>query len=215
MLKGILFDLDGTLIDSLSLTFDGFNHALEAIGEKRRTPPEIMAHFGAGEGPIFVKLVGPARAEAAYPVYRRYVDENLGRAPLHRGALALLDQVRDAKVPTAIVTGRGWETTQTILNHHGLMNRFVTVVADDHVTASKPAPEGILLALGRMGLTAAEAMYVGDTPSDLLAARRAGTRGVAALWDLLVDREAIEAQRPHHQAAEPAGVWEYFVSENR
>ena len=212
--KGILFDLDGTLVDSLSMTFDAFNHGIQVAGSTTKTPDEIMAHFGMGEDAIFERLVGKEKAAMAYEACVSYTDAHLPETPLHSGVLELLTQFKTARVPMSIVTGRSWNTTELILRHHGILSDFVTVIAHDHVNSGKPSPEGLELALSRMKLTAAETCYVGDSPMDIQAARRAGMEGIAALWDRLATRERFEAlpahHRPHHWTEHPAQVWDYF-----
>lgn len=212
MLKGIVFDLDGTLVDSLSLTFDAFNRGIVQQGGQIHTPQQLMAHFGPGEDKIFLKILGSkSKAEKAYLACREYLDENLHRCPLHEGVLDLLDHFKNAGVPMSIFTGRSWNTTEVILKHHGLLDRFVTVVANDHVDHPKPSPEGLYLALKRMALQPGEALFVGDSPVDILAARSAGALGVAALWDLLADRGLLERHQPHHWAEKPKElirIWE-------
>lgn len=210
MLKGIVFDLDGTLVDSLSATFDAFNHGITQMGGRRHTPAEIMEYFGPGEREIFAQIVGRERAPRAYELCKAYMDENLGRAPLHGGVEELLENLKAAGVPISIVTGRSWDTTELILKHHRLLDRFVTVVANDHVDSPKPSPEGIRLALGRMRLEPSEVFYVGDSWVDIRAARSAGCPGVAALWDLMAAREHLAPHDPHHWAEKPAEIWELW-----
>ena len=211
MLKGIVFDLDGTLVDSLSVTFDGFNHAFLKLGSRKHTPQEIMKHFGVGERQIFAQMVGEANADAAYTLFTEYMTHAMGRVPMHSGAREVLEFVKSCQIPTAIVTGRGWTTTEIILKHHGILDQFITVVAHDHVKAGKPSPEGILLALSRMKLAPSEVMYVGDNWADTKAARAAGSISVAALWDHLADRSEIAPHEPHHWAEHPRDIlkiWE-------
>jgi pyrophosphatase PpaX len=205
-LQGLIFDLDGTLADSLSATFDAFNHGITSQGGRRHTPAELMAHFGPGEGEIFARILGPEKAVTAYAACREYLDQNLGRVPLHQGVPELLEELKTRGVPVSIVTGRSWNTTELILRHHGLLDRFVTVIANDHVGSPKPSPEGIRLALARMGLEPSNAAYVGDTWVDIRAARSAGTLSVAATWDLLADPKSLGLHDPHHWAERPGDV---------
>lgn len=210
MLKGIVFDLDGTLVDSLSATFDAFNHGIVSLGGRKHTPQEIMSHFGPGEGEIFARILGPDKADAAYRASREYMDANLHRVPLHEGVAELLDVLKSRSIPISIFTGRSWNTTEMILRHHGLLDRFVTVVANDHVDFPKPSPAGLHLALGRMNLDPAQVLYVGDSEVDIRAAHSAGSNGVAALWDLMADRTALERHTPHHWAESPGRVLEIY-----
>jgi HAD superfamily hydrolase (TIGR01509 family) len=211
VLKGILFDLDGTLVDSLSATFESFNRGIEAVGGRRLTPQEILKHFGGGEAGIFARIVGPDKADTAFAACRAYVDEHLADVPLHAGVPELLERLHGAGVPTGIFTGRSWETTELILRHHGLLDRFRTVITSDHVSQPKPAPEGIHTALRRMGLEPHDVIYVGDTWMDLRAAQLAGAGAVAALWDLLADRRVLESFSPHHLCEKPDEVWSLWM----
>ena len=211
MLKGILFDLDGTLVDSLSTTFDAFNHAILECGGKKHTPEQIMAHFGLGEGQIFARLVGDHNAQRAYDAHHEYLLKNMDQVPLHEGVEELLEKLREAGVPLSIVTGRSWATTETILKHHRLLDQFVTVIANDHVGQPKPSPEGLEMAIKRMNLKPSEVIYVGDSSMDILAARAAGMLGVAALWDWLSEKKNLESVKPHHWADKPSDVWELWL----
>jgi HAD superfamily hydrolase (TIGR01509 family) len=207
-IKGIVFDLDGTLVDSLATTFDAFNHGIVLCGGRRHTPDEIMEYFGPGEAEIFAQIVGPERAEEAYAACRAYLDENINRVPLHAGVGVLLNELKARRIPISIVTGRSWNTTEVILKHHGILGDFVTVIANDHVERPQPAPLGIQLALSRMKMQPSEIVYVGDSHVDIMAARAAGSRAVAALWDRVASRERLAVYDPHHWATHPSQLLE-------
>lgn len=211
-LKGIVFDLDGTLVDSLGVTFDAFNHAICTLGGRPHTPSEIMEHFGTGEVEIFSAILqNPAQAQPAYAEYRRYIDENLARIPLHEGIGELLETLKSVGIPISIFTGRSWKPTETILGHHRLLDRFVTVVANDHVKAPKPSPEGLLLALNRMQVAPSDALFVGDMVADIKAAHAGGTRSAAVIWDQLASREELETHSPHYWAEHPRELLEVIL----
>jgi len=207
MLKGIVFDLDGTLIDSLPVTLNGFNSIFEKLGEKRRSPAEIMSHFGLGEDKIFEKILGSEKSSSAYDLFKQYTQDHLSDIVLHDGVSELLNQIKAHQVPTAIVTGRSWSTTEVILRHHGILDSFLAVIAHDHVTQPKPSPEGIHLALKQLKLKPEEIVYVGDSVVDVLASHSAGARSIAALWDGLIHQEALNLQKPHYLAQNPLDVW--------
>lgn len=210
MLKGIIFDLDGTLVDSLSTTFDAFNHAFVRHGVRKHTPAEIVKYFGAGENKIFSQMLGPEKGPLAYHTCRAYMDANRHLVPLHNGIGDLLDLLKEKNIPISICTGRTWSTTEIILDHLGLMERFVTVIAYDHVSKPKPAPEGLILAMKKMDLSPEDTMFVGDSNFDIVAGRAAGVHSVGALWDTLTSREALEPYNPHSWAQTPSDVWDIF-----
>jgi HAD superfamily hydrolase (TIGR01509 family) len=206
--KGIVFDLDGTLVDSLSATFEAFNHGITQAGMRPHTPAEIMKYFGPGELEIFSAIIGPEKAEAAYATYRAHLSHHIGRVPLHAGVGEMLDDLKARNLPIAIFTGRSWNTTEVILRHHGILDRFVTVIANDHVSAPKPSPEGLKLALSRMKLTPTDALFVGDMAVDMQAARAAGAPSAAALWDVTARREQLAQHQPHYWVNSPRELCE-------
>ena len=213
MLKGVVFDLDGTLVDSLSHSFSAFNHGFTQHGGKFHQPEEIMAYFGPGEGDIFTRVLGTEKAAAAYDSYRKFFDEKIGEMPLHKGVEELLTTLEANRIPFSIFTGRGWDTTELILKHHRILDRFITVVSSDHVNLSKPSPEGLHLALSRMKMQPKEVLFVGDSSQDIRAAHLAKSIGVAALWDSRASREELALQKPHYWAGVPMEIWEIFSAD--
>lgn len=210
-IKGVVFDLDGTLVDSLKTTFEAFNHGIVTLGGKTHTPQEIMKYFGPGEGQIFARILGEEHADRAYQLCREYLDQNLHNVPFHDGVPEMLEAIKSAGLPVSIVTGRSWNTTEVILKHHRMLDRFVTVIANDHVGSPKPSPEGIALALTRMKLAAENSVYVGDSWVDTRAARLAGSHAIAALWDLMANREEIAPHDPHVWASHPREITEVVL----
>lgn len=210
MIKGIVFDLDGTLVDSLGVTFEAFNHGINAFGVRTQTPAEILSHFGPGEVKIIEKFVGPENVKQALKLVIQYFQSNLGRIGLHAGVTELLENLKSKRIPLAIFTGRSHPTTRMILEHHRLTQKFVTVVAHEDVKASKPHPEGLLLAVSRMGLKPDEVLFVGDSAVDLKAAHAAHATSVAAAWDSFTIREELLAEKPHHVIDHVNDLWKLW-----
>ncbi len=196
MLKGILFDLDGTLVNSLHLTFNGFNEVFQTYGQPPKTPQEILRLFGPGEVKIFEKCVGAENAERALAQFVNYTRSRVSEAPLFEGALDALIECEKQGLKVGIVTGRGRESADLILSHHGIRHRFPIVVTHDDVSSSKPSPEGIHLALKHLNLSPEHSVYVGDMWMDVRAAKRAGCRSISATWDHAYDHEAVKLESP-------------------
>lgn len=210
--RGVVFDFDGTLVNSLDVTFEAFNVGIVSQGEKPMSWEDLSRHFGTGEDRIFAAILGEERAPAAFAACRTHIIENMHGIHIHDGVLEMLDALHAHGIATSIFTGRSWPTTELILRHHGWLERFVTVVANDHISHPKPSPEGLLLALERMDLKPQEVLYVGDSPLDVLAARSVGSPSVAALWDERVDQAALRALGPTYLAQYPRDLLQILDS---
>lgn len=214
MLKGIVFDLDGTLVNSLKATFDGFNHTFQAFGAPALTPKEIMTHFGPGEKQIFEKVLGLKCGLKAQQTYHDYTRSRMHESPLFDGVSELLHACQELSLPVSIVTGRGRDGTKIILEHHQIFDRFVSVICHEDVSNSKPSPEGILKAVGAMGLKPSEIAYVGDMWVDIRAAKKAGSLAISVTWDPIHDPEVCKLEEPHLVMNTPYELTSY-IRDNR
>ncbi len=202
-LRGILFDFDGTLADSLGSPMSSYYHALDQLGIQVKTDDDIRKYFGTGADRIFAEIIpDPLLAKKAFRHYLDFNRDKVSDCDWHEGMVDLLNEIQTRKIPTAIVTGRHSEDLEIVASHLGLGEYFSVAICDDHLSKSKPHPEGILLACQKLGLSPSEVLYVGDSKGDLDAARAAGAVAVAALWDktvnvkLLTDHSDYTANRP-------------------
>jgi HAD superfamily hydrolase (TIGR01509 family) len=210
---GIIFDCDGTLVDSLGQAFGSFNFALDQIGEKPRSIDAVKRFFGRSADKIFFAILqDEAKAKTAFEFYMDHQAELAKTTQLHAGIRDLLTILRQEQVPMAIVTGRHELDLDVVLKPHAIADDFVALVADSHLPKPKPAPDGLLLAAERMGLEPANTLYVGDSLIDVQAAHAAGGVAVAALWDQHVKPEEMKQERPAFMAQTPADVWTFFKS---
>jgi pyrophosphatase PpaX len=194
----LLFDLDGTLIDSIGLLLQCMEYAFHD-----RSPAPNTAEWVAGIGtPLRTQLAawcsGPDDVEAMVARYREYQDQHLER--LTTPFPAVLDTLRWAQAeghPTAIVTSKGRGMTARSLAHVGLGDAFDAIVTYEDTDRHKPLPDPVHLALRRLGAGADRAIFVGDSPHDMHAGRAAGVRTAAALWGPF-SREELAAAAPDH-----------------
>ena len=177
----MLFDLDGTLLDSVSVILKAAEEAFGALSiaydenELRKTigiPLRVQAKRFAG-----------ARAEEFVERYRAIYRERQQRdLKLFPGTLQMLDAVKSRGFSTAVVTSKAARVTRMALDQTGIANKFDAVVTADDVQHPKPDPEPILKALEALKTTPEQAIYVGDSLFDVDAAQRAGVAMVGVSW---------------------------------
>ncbi len=167
-IRAVIFDLDGTLIDSMDLVYEAFQISIEDTTGRRPSREEIRQHFGFPESRIIGRMVGPRLARATTEEFHRvYESRHRDRVKIFDGVPELLEQLSSADVILGLVTGKGRRSTEFALKESGLDRRFMVVVTGDDVSHPKPHPEGLLKAIGTLGVRAAEALYVGDAEADI------------------------------------------------
>ena len=194
----LLFDLDGTLIDSIGLLLECMEAAF-ADRERRPTRAEWVAGIGT---PLRAQLAewcdGESDVEQMVGRYRDYQDQHLERlTTAYPAVVDTVQSLRAAGHRTAIVTSKGRIMTGRSLRHVGLADAFDAVITFEETTRHKPLPDPVHLALERLGATADRAFFIGDSPHDMHAGRAAEVTTVAALWGPF-SREELAVATPDH-----------------
>jgi pyrophosphatase PpaX len=178
----ILFDLDGTLIDTNDLIIASFLHTLEKYYPGKYTREDVLPFIGPSLKETFGGL-DPERAEEMTRVYRTY---NLANHDLlvkeFDGVLETMQSLKENGFKIAIVSTKIYATVLQGLKVTKLDSFFDVIVALDHVTKEKPDPEPIYLALEQLGSTPEETIMVGDNYHDILAGKNAGTKTAGVAW---------------------------------
>ena len=183
-LRAVLFDLDGTLIDSIGLIVDAMHHAFEGFDGTVPADSEWMAGIGT---PLYKQLAlyarSPEELEMLRERYRAYQfihhDNVIKEYP---GTTAVLENLHARGLAMGIVTSKGDELAKRGLELTGLAKYLPVVIGADSVTKHKPGPEPVLLAMERLGVNAEESLMVGDSPHDISSGNAAGARTAGALW---------------------------------
>jgi pyrophosphatase PpaX len=194
----VLFDLDGTLLDSIELILSSARYSFQKLG--REWPSDEAWSAGIGI-PLFTMFGQYARDAADVAdfiaAYREYQFANHDR--LIRCYDSVVDTVkvlRDRGHELAVVTSKSEALAMRGLVHVGLASSIDTIVGCDASARHKPDPEPVRIALQRLGCRPEDAVFIGDSVHDIVAGNAAGVTTVAALWGA-GRREEMEPGRPH------------------
>ena len=182
--SAVIFDFDGTLLDTFPAIVVGFNAALTPISGRTYSDAEVIAHFGPpDEGMISdaLKNYPDADFDAAIDRYFAAFEEADKDCPIFPGITELLDELAARQIPLGIMTGKGRRAAEITLHRLKWHSRFGTIVTGDDALA-KPAPDGPLLAARELGIAPKDCVFVGDSPADVGAATAAGMTSVVAGW---------------------------------
>jgi pyrophosphatase PpaX len=194
--RTVLFDLDGTLIDSGAMILASMRHATRTVLGREVPDAELVARVGSTH--LREQMLGfdAERADELVSAYRAHNE------PLHAelqpctGMLDVLERLRHEGRRLGIVTAKRHATVRLAFDVCPIEEFFETVVAADDTDRHKPAPDPILCALERLGSKPRDAAYVGDAPFDVESAKAAGVFSVAVGWGGIHSRERVAAAEP-------------------
>ncbi len=179
-LKGIVFDLDGTLADTLPLCFAAFGEAFAVFAQKSYTPSEIAGMFGPSEEGIIRKIV-PDRWQECLEMYLQFYErEHASIARPIDGVESLLEWLKANNIKIGIVTGKGPASAAITIEQLGV-GRFVEAM-EAGLPSGADKPSGIRKVLLEWNCSPNMVAYVGDAPSDMIAAAAVGTTPLGAAW---------------------------------
>lgn len=202
-IEGVLFDADGTLIDTYDIILRSMDHVLNGMHGFGLTDAELMAGVGT---PLRDQMRGFARGDEALAAelseaYRLHNDaihdEGIGAFPDTRAAL---ERLAAAGFRMGVVTSKRHEMAALGLELSGISSFFDVLIGYDDFPECKPLPGPVLHGCERLGLPPSACLYVGDSPFDMQAGNAAGCLTVAALWGMF-PREALAAESPALECA--------------
>jgi HAD superfamily hydrolase (TIGR01509 family) len=183
----LVWDMDGTLLDSTQVVPDAFVETVRELGVDDVDQEKVVAAYSLGVPEVMLQhLVGRTLEDHEIDLY--YDRLLVGSVAAYNGVLETLDVLRQRALPVVVFTGASSRAARTLLASAGI--QFDILVGGDHIARPKPAPDGVLEAAKRLSVPPQDIVYIGDAPTDLQAARSAGALGAAATWGHLYQQDA-------------------------
>ncbi|QQS48908.1 MAG: HAD-IA family hydrolase [Acidobacteriota bacterium] len=205
-IDAVLFDLDGTIADTLPTVLRIFNRLmLERTGRVWRIE-ELIPYFGPPETVMFRNMFPDhGEHEEITEAFFALSREDGAEIRPFTGIRELLLELRELGIRLGVYSGASTEAARIRVGHAGLIEFFEEVVGGDMVSNYKPHPEGVNLLIERFEVDPQRTVYVGDMVSDIEAGRGAGARTVAVTWGAGKASD-LAAARPHHLAEDPESL---------
>ena len=184
--RAVLFDLDGTLLDTVPDLHAAVCAMLADLGRPALPEEAVRSYVGRGIANLVKRALAgslevaeddaPAPPDALASFRRHYARENGRRTQFFPGVREGLEAIRAAGLPMAVITNKAEAFTRALLEMTRLAEFFSVVVSGDNLPRHKPDPMSLVWACGRLGVSPADALFIGDSVNDFLAARAACCR---------------------------------------
>lgn len=191
-IAAVVFDMDGTLLDSLAVQLESYRLAIVESGGSDRSHAEILDSFTIGPAVIMLEaLIERPVGQQAMTRYEAHLRKRAVQVQSYAGVATALRALSN-RFRLGVFTAADTRPAEMLLAATGLRSFFDVVIGADRAGRTKPAPDGLLIACDALGVRPFDAAYVGDGPSDMVVARACGALGVAAAWghQFTTDRDA-------------------------
>ena len=203
--KAVIFDLDGTLIDSADLIRDSFRFASNKALGKVINDNILLKNVGTPLKSQMEKINSKKTEElvTAYKEYNRKMHDRMVRN--FPGMKNVLKKLEKEGIELGIVTSKGEELTVRALQLLGMTEFFKVIVTADDVKVHKPEPEPVNVALKEIKIKKGSAIYIGDSPVDIRAGKAAGLETAAVLWGMF-SKETLRKEHPDFYLEKPEEI---------
>ena len=193
--RGVIFDLDGTLIDSYQAIYLGFHYTYSELGLPPLSHGEVEKAIGLGLSYTFRELLGEERVAQALTLFRKKYEE-VFRAHTHLlpDVRQVVESLQGRGIQLAVATNKLGRFSRAIFEHFGMDKMFAVILGDGDVSQNKPDPEMLYLAMEKMGVGKEETIFVGDSVIDIQTGRNAGIRVFAVPTGNTNREDLVKAQ---------------------
>ena len=194
----VLFDLDGTLIDTAPDFLYALNKILKKNGEDAITEEEIRFHISEGTSKMINTFFKIEHDDENFKKYKnQFLSEyklNLTKnSRLFDGIKLLIQYLDNNSIMYGVVTNKYFEYAEPIIKSFKELRNLKVIICPDHVSISKPDPEGILLACKKLDVAPNNTIYLGDHMNDLIAGQAAGTKVLGCLYGYSLDEKILKS----------------------
>lgn len=184
--NAVIFDLDGTLLNTLDDLMDSANYALHKQGFPVRSREEIRKFVGNGVKKLIERAVPAGISgediEQTLAVFKEHYSGNmLNKTGPYNGIMELLARLKEGGISAAIVSNK-FDPAVKELNHQFFEDYIQVAIGESETVARKPAPDTAVEALRQLGISADQAVYVGDSDVDIQTAQNAGLDSISVTW---------------------------------
>ena len=174
--KAVVFDWDGTLVDSVEWVLGAHNHVRTNMGMIPWTREDLFGCSSRSSRETYPEVYGDRSGEALEMLYEYTSTKHLESAIPFTGAEQVLEVITEKSIKMGVVSNKRHEQLNETIDHLGWRKYFVSSIGAGHAPNDKPAPYSLLMAIDEMGMDYApvDVLYVGDTETDLLCAQNAG-----------------------------------------
>ena len=198
MINTVLFDLDGTIIDTNEHIINSFIHALQDHAPAPFSREQIIPRMGMTVEQQIVHFTGTEDVTPFIKDYRSYYDSNHdGNVGPFPQVLEVIEELHARGIAMGVVTTKNRPGTLKVLEMFGLMKYMGSIVTVNDVEHAKPHPEPVLKAVQELGSDPNKTLMIGDSPADILAAQAAGVLSAGVSWSLKGE-QALRAYNPEY-----------------
>ena len=197
--KLVLFDLDGTLIDTAPDFLSALNKVLIDNGEDVITEEELRFHISEGTSKMIKTFFKIEEDNVNFEKYKNqflseYKSNLTKKSKLFDGIKSLIQYLDSNSIMFGVVTNKYFEYAKPIIESFPELSNVKIIICPDHVSISKPDPEGILQACNKLNVTPDDTIYLGDHLNDLMAGETAGTKVIGCLYGYSLDQNIVNSK---------------------